>query len=37
MYILKFMSIGEHTVSIKARNLSGAESTIERKIIIYEK
>ncbi len=37
MHVLSFDKIGEHSVVIKAINLSGREKVIVRKVFIYEK
>ncbi len=37
MHIISFNTIGEHTITIISQNLSGAETRIIRKVIIYEK
>ncbi len=37
MHILRFNTIGEHSIRIVARNLSGAEKVFTKNVIIYEK
>jgi hypothetical protein len=37
MHIISFKTIGEHNIIITSRNLSGAETKLMRKVIIYEK
>ena len=37
MHILRFNSIGEHQITIVAKNLSGAKKVYTKSVIIYEK
>ncbi len=37
MHIISFKTIGEHDIIIISKNLSGAETRLMRKVIIYEK